>query len=293
MKTLPTVAIIGAGPAGLLAAWGAVNAGADSVVIYDRDPAPHPERIFSLQFLHDPCDLDFAVRRMSLHYEMEPSFEQTTFIVSHDVPPDALYLTDSKSPMMKAIVRREYNYKLGRPLEEENSTRFLWETPVTVWSLKEAYAYLRRYFDRDITKREVDWGTIDELAKENDIVISTAPLDKLRPDMEWPTRDSWIRIGYTPIKLKENTCVYNLDPDVDWYRTTHLDGGVSTELLMPEQPEGAEGRVLRKVVSAPALPQVRSNVILAGRWGSWDPKALTHHAYHTAKSAVQRLGARV
>lgn len=262
------VAIVGAGPAGLLAAWGAVTTGAE-VRIFDPSP-DYPKTILGLQYLHTNCDLPFAARKkLTLKYELVPCEALTQLSISG-----------------------AYNRKLGRPLDEPNSTRFLDQHyPVEVYSLKTAYEYLHHQFRYDIITRAVTWKEIVvDLAEDFDVVINTAPLDKLLPDWGWPTRDAWIQFSLPEgVQVPDGTCVYNLDPEVPWYRATHLDGAVSTEYLyaIADGMMDVPGRLLRKVVKTALPGPLPLNVFLAGRWGSWDPQALTSDAFKVAREACK------
>lgn len=266
--------IIGAGPAGLLAAHGAWTAGAE-VSILDAHPAYRPGTIFSLQYLHEPCGLELAVRRMLLFY-------RTTERSWPGYDPDR--------------AREAYNRKLGRPEGEENSTRFLFNTPVAVWSLKDAYRTLWSMYKGMIREQPVTWSQLIQYCEIYDVVISTAPLDKLLPDLVWPVRTGLIAMGWLPFEVEHNTCVYSLDPDVLWYRATRLDGGMATEFIRRSDTAGVDIMLrpgwptvqpLRKVKDHRNVIGPRpGNLTLTGRWGSWDPAKLTHDAYKDARRAV-------
>lgn len=257
--------VIGAGPAGLLAAWALRSAGAE-VLIWDRDPAYHPEKIVSLQYLHEPCGLENrGVRSLNLRYALHPK---------------PLGIFDIE--MFKTAIRKDYNRKLGRPLEDENSTRFLWESPVTVWSLKDAYRILHREFKAVILPYSIEgWERLYAVADFYDLVVSTVPLDRLIPEGHWPVRLGRIALNWRPMSLPAETCVYNLEPEVPWYRVTNLDGGVATEFV--DKPSLTEALPmllpLRKVEAGAVIPEHPKNLLLTGRWGSWNPTKLTHHAY--------------
>lgn len=259
------VCVIGAGPAGLLAAHGATMGGADEVLILDSKPAYRPWTIFSLQYLHHPCGMDGAIRQLWLSYEVEPKGVEFS----------------------KEEARALYNRKLGRELNDENSTRFLWENPVGVWSLKDAYRELWKWYRRYVTEHLVRWEDLAEaLPRKHDLVVNTAPLNFLRPDLTWPIRAGLIRMDYSPVERHpRDTCIYNLDPATPWYRATNLDGGLATEYV-----KGAEiiAQPLRKVVTHSNSLDLPANVLLTGRWGSWHAEKLTHHAYLETREATRR-----
>lgn len=272
------VAVIGAGPAGLLAAWGAIQEPEVSVRLFDPNPEYRPDRIFSLQYLHSPVNLQFTARRLRLYYQVQYAPGMS----------DQIYKD-------REAAKNLYNLKLGRPLNEENSTKFLWDSPVSVYSLKDAYRFLHNHFRSKIQNEKLLFDDIiGPLAEEYDVVVSTAPLDKLFPTRSWPARVSFISMAYTPVKHHaENTCVYNLDPDIPWTRATRLDGGTATEwasqpgsVIELDKDVASMTRPLRKVVRADWYPPLPRNVVLAGRWGSWDPSQLTHHAFYKARDAV-------
>lgn len=294
------VLVLGAGPAGLLAAWGArtCDVGDVHVTIWDRDTAFHPERIFSLQYMHDPCDVPGATS-LELSYSSDLCSCGIYLAQGSHTEPCVLARGEAGSRRQAKVL---YNLKLNRPMDEENSTRFLFETPVKVWSLKSGYAWLYQYFQPVMERHEVTWGLLLEESKSWDVVINTVPLDKLRPDLGWPVRRGLIAMGWVPMELPENSCVYSLDPDVPWYRATYLDGGKATEFVYHDISDAAKAmifnlRPLRKVADNSLLTQISaiellpSNLVFTGRWGAWDSKLLTHHAYYAGKEAVRKVWA--
>lgn len=262
--------VIGAGPAGLLAAWGAMQEGAQ-VIILDAKPQYRPWTIFSLQYLHDPCGLpEKEVRKLWLEYDFIYS-EADNKVFEHDE--------------LEELIANAYNRKLQRKEGDVNSTRFLWESPISVWSLKDAYKFLWDMCRRSVVQQVVTWDSIIAMAGDFDVVINTAPLDLLRPDLEWPIRHGLIQMDWSPLDPHpSDTCIYNLDPDVPWYRATKLDGGVATEFVSGST---AAAQPLRKVAAGGEIPDHPANVFFTGRWGSWDPTKLTHHAYQEAREIVR------
>lgn len=297
------VLVLGAGPAGLLAAWAALKANAQ-VTIYDTDIAYRPDRIFSLQYMHLPCDVP-DVKELKLHYK---AVRGTS---GGEIQSSLQY--EKMSRTYRDMIKRMYNDKLGRPLDEENSTRFLFETPTQVWSLKSAYFTLHTIMSNSLqcsVERvwpPLKWIDLADLAKQFDLVVSTVPLDKLRPDLTWPVRTGWVAMDWTPpeFKLDNDTCLYNLQAKDPWYRATNLDGGKATEFIRVVEgwPETFKQRgwndvalqELRKVADNTALSDLRkletlpANLLFTGRWGSWNPKALTHQAFFDTEEMIKCL----
>lgn len=278
--------IAGAGPAGLLAAWGLIreDPGAD-IQIMDRDISFHPERIFSLQYLHHPCELDTQIREFQLTYKVQGDAQALSASANNDE--------------YRHAVGQLYNAKLDREITDENSTRFLWNSPVLVWSLRDAYRVLATYFKDKMVPRELTWQNIVAACSLYDVVISTIPLNKLFPDRTWPVRTGLIAMNWTPVPLQENTCVYDINYYTPWYRATQLDGGKATEfrnlkytgdMMWLKEFMVPPLQKLYKVERGAALPaDLPSNLLLTGRWGSWDPDKLTHHAFWDARHFVKVL----
>lgn len=272
--------VVGAGPAGLLSAWALRTAQWD-VTIVDRDCGFYPGRIFSLQYLHDPCGLD-SVRSFDLEY----------VVMGEDC---ALEASSNEEEYQEAVAQF-YNLKLGRPIDSENSTQFLWRSPVKVWSLKDAYRSLWQIFKNKMLIHQMSWDRIVDKTAMYDVVVSTVPLDKLLPAMTWPVRVGRIAMDWVPsyLEREDDVCLYNVDSEVPWYRATVMDGGKATEFVKDpdsawlEQNGVPSLHPLRKVDSGASLPQLPANLLLTGRWGSWDPAKLTHHAYQDTLEFVSR-----
>src|SRR3990167_677171 len=165
------VAIIGAGPAGLLAAWGATRyISLASVTIYDPDPTYRPERILPLQYLHDTCGLKpDALKPLTIDYEIT------------GIDPN---LKDQVG--LQKAAKFQYNAKLNRPLSEENSTRYAFQDRPDIYSLRTAYTWLHGFFAERMVTLALTWDQIvNDLPNDYDRVISTAPLPKLLPDWSW------------------------------------------------------------------------------------------------------------
>jgi hypothetical protein len=288
------VIVLGAGPAGLLASWGAFNQGAH-VTIYDVDPSYRPERIFSLQYMHHPCDVP-GVRDLKLHYQ----------IVGPDGPEKLVEERFIDGPSHRDLVKRMYNLKLKRPLDEANSTRFLFDTPTTVWSLRDAYRILYHLFEPSMKRiRPLAWIDVVALSAMFDVIVNTVPLSILRPNLRWPVRTGWIAMDWLPIDLADDHCLYSLQEADPWYRATNLDGGKATEFVdpVPGWPSsfkergwgGAALQELRKVAENTVLDDLKlnetlpKNLLFTGRWGSWNPKALTHQAYFDTMEMIRCL----
>ena len=261
------IAICGIGPAGLFAAWAARE---HDVQLFDVNVDFQPWRIFALQYLHAHCDLPVEARReLQLHYRIDGADGWT---------PDQ--------------IKRAYNYKVGRPLADVNSTRFAFEHPKTVFSLKVAYSFLYGAFKDRMVGMKLNAELLTEVfAPGFDLVISTVPLNILFP--AWPLEVSqmWITQDSAPIELQENECVMNVDPALPWTRASRIDGGVATEYVKDvakwNLPPGLNLQKLRKVIKPASYPELPKNVILAGRWGSWDPAPLSHDTYYRLSSMLE------
>jgi hypothetical protein len=153
------------------------------------------------------------------------------------------------------------------------------------WRLERAYQKLWLAYSGVIKEVKVDARLIPDLLDDYRYVVNTAPAWKMCGrgyQHEFPTRKTLI-LGSAPVEVKANSMVYNGDPSVPWMRASDLFWMRSTEY--PGDAEIAEARPGIKVL--PTTCDCHPTMIRAGRWGTWTPGVLVHHAYERVAAILQ------
>jgi hypothetical protein len=242
------VIIIGCGPSGLLAAHAVEQSG-------------HPVKILSRKAKSETRGA------MYLHKPI-PDIETPETIVYFD----------------KIGTREGYATKVyGRP-DSPCSWDIFPEGKVPAWNLADVYDRLWERYESRIIHWDVKSDDIEPIQQTCDLVINTAPA------LSFCTRChpfQWARIWVRKAEMlhahlpKPNIITYNGDPMTGWYRCSQLFGWINFEYGHPV-PNAVEGR---KPIQNSC--NCHPEVLRLGRFGKWEKKVLTHHAYEEALSAVQ------
>lgn len=244
------VAIIGCGPAGLLAAHAVEQAGGHPV-IYSKQASPSP-----------------TARGVFLHRAIpELTREQ------HDAMISIVGLGSS----------RGYANKVYGDPDAPTSFNTYTNRYVEGWALAPVYQALWDRYGERVVEVEISATGARQLVELYDIVINTAPasaLCQLPGRHAFPRRRIWVRPG-CPAGMTEQTVLYNGDPAFPWYRSHRLFGVEATEYSWWQ----ATAREGMKVM--PTTCDCQPKIVRAGRWGRWEPGVLLHHAYEEAQRALQ------
>lgn len=256
------VTIIGCGPAGLLAAHAVVRAG-HHPTIYSREPNPSPN-----------------ARGVFLHRAIpEVTFEDEA---------DTISLIAVGSP-------RTYAEKVYGSEDHPTSWDKYANRGVRGWPLEPTYARLWGLYRHLVVQREINAEDAEGLELERRLTINTAPayvLCRNRPPLQgrssswgfhqFPSRTVYVR-PEAPSGLPDNTMMYNGRPEDPWYRASNLFGSGFTEYGRP-QPQCGEG-IKVQATDCDCNPLIHR----AGRWGTWKPGVLLHHAFETAEELCRAL----
>jgi threonine dehydrogenase-like Zn-dependent dehydrogenase len=248
------VAIIGCGPAGLLAAHAAVLADY-SPVIYSKEANPSP--IHPAVYLHQAIP---------------------------DVSGEADVMTIAKWGSARGYAERVY----GDP-DRPVSFAFLATGGHDAWPLAPIYKHLWRLYSGAVREAEIGPEEAVALDWSYRTVINTAPASALcHAGHEFPSRPIWIEDG-APAYVRQNTMLYNgfsgFSPD--WYRASDCFGVRSTEYAHRR----ANAREGVKVAGAGTDCDCHSTIIRVGRWAEWTPGVLLHHAFSKASRLFNLMGA--
>jgi hypothetical protein len=253
------IAVIGCGPAGLLAAHAASQNGR-AVTIYAR--AKEKSVISGAQHLHEAIpDLTSA----------SPDF-------------DLAYI--------KIGERRGYAEKVyGNP-----DAPCSWDAFPTgvlgAWSLQAAYDSLWEMYSDRIGVLDVEPEYLPGLLNTYDLTISTASRPSLCKDRKHDFKSASVRITDEPMARElieylpdsEHVIVYNGDSRYPYYRTSVINGIASTEYPTSIGLVASEvGRLGYKPISNNCDCWSREKRFIGiGRFGAWRKGVLVHHAYAEA-----------
>lgn len=238
------VAIIGCGPAGMLAAHAASLAGR-TPIIFAKEAAVSPHA--KATFLHAP------------------------------IPDLTSALPDEKINIFKVGSEAGYAQKVYGDHERATSWAKYAEGELGAWALAPVYADLWALYGSLVKSSEIGPGDIDSLVGSFPVVVNTAPAWCLcgNGDHGFHKRDIWVE-GSAPASVNPNSMTYNGSALYDWYRSSDIFGVRSMEYstpgcLSPNPPNGI------KVVGTDC--DCNPRVFRAGRWGTWRPGVLLHHAF--------------
>jgi hypothetical protein len=176
-----------------------------------------------------------------------------------------------------------YAQKVYRsPFAPTSWSRFV-EGEAPAWALSSAYSTLWHLYHGSIRELEVNFEEAAKLAGEFEIVINTAPLDLLCDGThDFGKRQIWVE-HEAPSIVPPNSMLYNGSPSYSWYRASDIFGVRSTEYGWREGlGRGYTPGLKVTGTDCDCHPRVHR----AGRWGTWTPGILVHHAFETATNAV-------
>lgn len=259
------VTIIGAGMTALLAAKACYDEGVKPVILSKDQPNPG----YGVRYLHAQCGLP-----------MKPIMVKTSFMSYFrrhkswdDVDVNAmaqLYANKTGSSQTNNSVHRSAKYIKAYDWYE-------------AWSLLQGFQW---------TQHTVTPQEIPRLSLENDLVICTAPLPRIYPEVAnlCKHRITYVTEGQPysshrhSMPEEDNIIVYNVDPEEDWTRFSRIGGVEQTEWM--HDHEGAHSAIK---VDGTIDWAGHSNVILLGRYGAWDAEFMAHDAYYKTKDILGRM----
>jgi hypothetical protein len=258
------VAILGCGPAGLLAAQAVSNAG-------------HQPEIFSKPIKSQISGAQYLAK--SIHNVTEPKDKFTIFFRKDgdgDTYTRRLY-EGRDVPVMSSW----HSYEDGRGYD--------------AWSMTAIYDQLWNLYGPMVHPIELDHEGMEILLHEYELVISTIPkhfvvralIDEYRdPESKFP--EGWFekREVYIQTKNLPNT-LQSLDDNTIWYngtgfygsmyRASRINGILSAEYTHPQ--DGCFPIIKPIRYGGIRLGDLYPNLYCVGRYGAWSKMQLVHHAY--------------
>lgn len=252
------IAILGAGPSGMMAAHAASQCGAHVDII---DAAPDQSRRNSgVYYLHDDCDLllDSVQIRQGLLGGHILSLDEIQEAYGMKVYGKSVAKTSVLEPLRHPIIT---GYNSGQAIDR------LWD----MYGLR-------------VHKNKINGiDDVPNLMREFDQVISTIPAYILYPELDkYEFVETHIKVGKAPVD--EAFIFYNINEHCDWYRCSAMFGIFIQEFgfgkKAPVDESLFDKYVTVKKIIGDGVTSTLEGLHLTGRYGAWNKKFLTHDVYY-------------
>lgn len=272
----PTVAILGSGPSGLVAAAAAEMAGWWPAIITNT---LRPSGMFGAQYLHEPIPFVTPDDRVQINYILKGTPE--------------------------GYRDRVYGASYAGPVSPEE-----YGGSHDAWDIRETYGRLHNYFVDYMKVATVRPADVPDIKRAFVFVISTIPATALCPgynveatsDLHYahnfPAAEIWAagdapEIGITlPYQCDDNTVICNGEEDGPaWYRMSRIYGRLTIEwpgTLFAQPPLPTVAKV-RKPITTNCDCWVGAKFMRAGRYGEWKRGILVHEVYNTVYNQLVEL----
>lgn len=256
------IAILGCGPAGLMAAHAAVLEGHEVTVISKR----RKSEMFGAQYLHKPI----------------PGLPDVSDgIVTY---------------LLQGGTHEEYRLKVyGHEFGGKVSTEEFGE-PHDAWDIRDTYGLL---WDLHFARiRPAEWNRhnkhvlTEQIVVNHDLVISSLPRTVLCFNSDhkflsktiWAVGDAPERGVFTPFKVGNMTVVCNATPETGWYRASTIFGYSTVEWARTKKPpiEGVSPVVKPLTTDCDCWPMIKH----VGRYGRWEKGVLSHSAFFDTREQL-------
>jgi hypothetical protein len=242
------IAILGCGPAGLLAAHGAVQMGHKPFIFSKKVKSMIPGAVY----LHE------------------------------EIPGMTAGQPDGQVTFRREGSREGYAAKIYGDAKAPVS----WDTfdagTYPAWSMQALYDRLWDEYGDSVLDTDIDQGTIKYIKAEYPLVISSIPAKVLchspyhffNGAAVWITETAWR-------DCPDDTIMYNGDISIPWYRTSRIFGYEATEYGAPV--EGAFAGTKPTGTNCDCHAEIER----VGRFGRWEKGVLVHHAFRQAMEAIE------
>lgn len=257
--TTNRIAVLGCGPAGLLAVHAAATQGLGVDVYSVKKKSPHG----GAQYLHraipelTDLDADFSLRYVKLGNR-------------------------------EGYARKVY----GNPDAPVSWDKF-WEGDVEAWSMGDAYDNLWEMYSHLIRDIQLDCHRAARLALEYPVIVNTIPAKAicLKPD-EHTFEEQRIALSTVGQMDARNVIVYNGQETEPWYRTSNINGVAWTEYstttavgFIEDPPKHLDYGFKPVRTNCDCHPTIRR----MGRFGKWQKQVLSHEAFFDMESLLESL----
>lgn len=253
------VAVLGCGPAGLLAAQGAAEAGADVTIFSKKVKSP----IFGAQFIH------------------------------REVP--GLRIKPSDVHMLKRGTAEGYAKKVyGDPEHPTSWDSYEHGQILAAWPMIGVYDRLWRIWRDKIVNTEIDMLAMDRIeADDFDMLISSIPVPAICMVGAHTFETNTVQITKGRCASSRHSVIYNGEARFRWFRTSFLFGETGTE-YSAHQTKAMAGKAVPQGAKEIKKPQqtncdCRNQWRRVGRYGKWRRGVLAHDSYFEVRDALQRV----
>lgn len=242
------VAVLGAGPSGYMAAWGALQCGSYVEMFSD---AYIQRQNYGVFFLHNKCDLPL----------------DATVIMQKIVGNKGMTPDEAASSYGRFVYGNE-NEGWGIKLALNEPEIVGYDPNIAMALLSEIMLYIPKHIYTVNCLNDVT-----SLLSKFDKIICTIPASSVFPDKKYPEIDVWITWDYE--KYKTNFFYTNVNPILGWHRLASVFGRFSGEYMHPVP----SSRMIKKVAGGMEVNYVHKDILFTGRYGAWDRKIRTEHVY--------------
>lgn len=244
------VAVLGCGPAGLLAAH-AVHEAGEQVTIYSiKKPSP----IGGAQYLH------------------------------RAIPGLTTDRPDGLVNFLHIGEEKIYAAKVYGDPNAETSWGEYQDGLHEIWNMHAVYNKAWSRYEHMIIDVAVRWDDLQRIQEQYDLILSAVPLKGLcYKNHRFASQDVWITHSASFPGSVENLIIYNGATNTEWYRSSRIFGHGGTE--WPEKPEGQSSVKITKPLYTNC--DCWSGMYRLGRYGAWKKKLLIHDAYEAAQFALE------
>lgn len=257
------VAILGSGPAGLLAAH-AIGITGYPIAVFSLE---QKSVIGGAQFLHQ------AIPQLT--------DETPDATVTFNVVGDALTYAQKVYGFSPPSVVSFHNVYDGM------------EQPA--WQMQRHYDYLWEQFGNSLNVQQVTPDWLQKVSVDHEdfrMILSTVPLPAIcqNPNHAFAAQEVWIADHCVLNNLPDNTVIYDGTPHRGWYRASRLFGTGGTEYSaasLSSRPP-VQTRQFRKPIRTTC--DCWPNVVRLGRFGEWKKGVLAHDAFVKALKVTHEAG---
>lgn len=264
------VAILGSGPAGLLAALACEQRGIDPIIFSHGEKS----EMFGAMYLHEPI----------------PG-------LTGDILAPDLHIDVIKSGTRAGYAENVY----GNP-NAPCSWDVIPEGDTPAWDLRAAYDKLWDRYLPAIVRTDIGRSSIPDLISTHDLVLSSIPAQPLcwSGDHRFDKQDIWVIHGPANAIIarpRANMMYYNgttpRHGGYNWYRFSQINSYHAWEYSTPQTLDAWQeeaGRSLAvgfKPLGTNCNCWLGSSFKRIGRFGKWEKGVLTHHAYRDAIAAIE------
>lgn len=270
-KSKRRVLVLGAGPAGLFAAWAAREKGYEVEILSQRT---EPSHMFGAQYLHRPIP-GLSDESVNGHEMVDYRMDGTALGYAEKV------YGPERGPLMSSVV-----------------------SPATLtgqhaaWDIRHAYECAWREFKDVIDKSTVSEKVMDHLLSYGSAhyIISSIPPQAycLYPQMhQFSTAEIWSKGDapeldlWCPVRVDPFTVVCNGEKSPGWYRASNVFGYRTAEWPGYRKPPVDGVALVKKPIATNCNCFGGGRVLRVGRYGTWTKGQLSHDAYYDTKDFLK------